>query len=325
MPPNATRRDAALDLNLLRYLVALVQEASVSRAAERLGVTQPAVSAALKRLRAAFDDPLLVRSGQLMSPTPRALELAEHMAPMLRGVHEMVHRRGAFEPARARRSFTLMGSDYVQFFVLPELCAQLEVRAPQLQIEHRPANPDKVEAWLASGQVDLGIGYLASPAPALRSRLLFADEQVCVVRRDHPVLKGMSAGPKPAWTAEQYAALSHVAISPGGAGYYGARIDALLKSLSIRRRVALTLPSFLAMPYVVARTDYIATVPGRFARYFAGLLPLAIVPPPLALPAFEISMFWHERMHADLPHVWLRQEVVAATRDLAGASGTSRR
>jgi len=299
-----------VDLNLLRYLAVLVHEGSVSRAAVRLGVTQPAVSAALKRLRAAFGDPLLVRSGQTMSPTPRALELAERVTPMLAEVRALVRQRSTFEPARTRRTFTLMGSDYVQFFVLPRLCERIERRSPQMQLEHRPANPDKVEPWLASGQVDLGVGYLASPPPALRSRLLFDDAQVCLVRRGHPVLKRT-------FTAEDYAALSHVAISPGGAGFYGARIDALLRSIGIRRRVALTLPSFLAVPHVVARTDYIATVPGRFASWFARQLPLAVLKPPLALPSFEISLFWHERVHADAANLWLRAEVVAATRDLA--------
>jgi DNA-binding transcriptional LysR family regulator len=130
-----------------------------------------------------------------------------------------------------------------------------------------------------------------------------------MLRKGHPASRG-------AFTLERYASLSHVAISPGGAGIYGQRIDSLLKTQSVRRRVILTVPSFLAVPYVVARTDYIATVPGRLARYFADLLPLAIVEAPLPLPAFELSMFWHERVHHDLANVWLRQEVVEATREL---------
>jgi DNA-binding transcriptional LysR family regulator len=306
----ATRPEDALDLNLLRYLAVLVHEASVSRAADRLDVSQPAVSAALKRLRLAFGDPILVRSGQAMAPTPRAIELADQVAPMLAGVRQMLERRGDFEAAGTRRTFTLMGSDYVQFFVLPRLCRQLQGAAPQLALEHRPANPGKVGPWLESGQVDLGVGYLSEPPPALRSRLLFSDQQVCLLRKGHPALR------KPL-TAELYAQLSHVAISPGGAGIYGARIDALLKTLGIRRRVVLTLPSFLAMPYVVASTDYVATVPRRFADYFAGLLPLAITTPPIALPAFEISMFWHERMHHDSGNAWLRRQVVEAVAPLA--------
>src|SRR4051812_36196380 len=130
---------ATLDLNLLRYLAVLVQEASVSRTAQRLGVTQPAVSAALKRLRQAFDDPILVRSGQAMAPTPRALDMAGRAPRMLAGVRELLERRGAFEAGVAKRSFPLMGSDYVQFFVLPRLCARTAADAPLVQLEHRPA------------------------------------------------------------------------------------------------------------------------------------------------------------------------------------------
>lgn len=313
-----TRKGEILDLNLLRYLVALVQEGGVSRTALRLGVTQPAVSAALKRLRGAFDDPILVRSGQSMSPTPRAIEMVERLMPMLASVGDMLEGRDAFEPARSRRTFTLMGSDYVQFFLLPRLCERLEQQGAQVALGHRPANPGKVHAWMESGEVDLGVGYLSAPPPGLRSRLLFSDEQVCLMRRGHPALSS-------AFTVDRFAALPHVLISPGGAGIYGQRIDALLKSLGIRRRVVLTLPSFLAMPYVVARTDVIATVPSRLARYFCEVLPLAMCPPPLELPAFEMSLFWHERVHSDPAQRWLRAEVLAAGRgvwndELAAAS-----
>lgn len=299
-----------LDLNLLRHLVVLVQEASVSRAADRLGLTQPAMSAALKRLRERFRDPILVRGGQSMAPTPRAVEMVDQLGPLLAGVKEMLDGRGRFDPGQSRRQFTLMGSDYVQFFILPRLCERIERKGAQIALEHRPANPSKVEPWMESGQVDLGIGYLETPPPSLRSRLLFSDKQVCLLRKGHPAAR------QP-FTVERFAALSHVAVSPGGAGIYGRRIDALLKGHGIRRRVALTLPSFLAMPYVVSRTDYVATVPGRFASYFAALLPLQIVKLPLRLPAFEISMFWHERVHRDTAHLWLRDEVVEAARVLA--------
>ena len=303
-------KDAELDLNLLRYLVTLVELGSVSRTADQLGVTQPAVSAALKRLRERFRDPIVVRSGQAMAPTPHALALAREIAPMLATVQQLARGKTPFDPARAQRSFTLMGSDYVQFFVLPRLCAQLEARGADVVLDHRPANPGKVAPWMESGQVDLGIGYLLEPPPSLRSRLLLSDRQVCLLRQGHPAQQED-------FTLERYAALSHVAVSPGGAGIYGRRIDALLKTQGVRRNVVLTVPSFLAVPYVVARTDYIATVPSRFAQYFADLLPLHVLAPPIPLPAFEMSMFWHERVHHDLANSWLRQEVVRATADLA--------
>jgi DNA-binding transcriptional LysR family regulator len=245
-----------------------------------------------------------------MAPTPHALALAREIAPMLATVQQLARGKTPFDPARAQRSFTLMGSDYVQFFVLPRLCAQLEARGADVVLDHRPANPGKVAPWMESGQVDLGIGYLLEPPPSLRSRLLLSDRQVCLLRQGHPAQQED-------FTLERYAALSHVAVSPGGAGIYGRRIDALLKTQGVRRNVVLTVPSFLAVPYVVARTDYIATVPSRFAQYFADLLPLRVLAPPIPLPAFEMSMFWHERVHHDLANSWLRQEVVRATADLA--------
>lgn len=303
--------DVAFDLNLLRYLNAIVRESSVSRAADQLGVTQPAVSAALKRLRQLFDDPILVRSGQVMTATPRAVAMVERVGPLLAETQELLDASATFDPARSRRSFTLMGSDYAQFFVLPRLIAQLQRLGSQIAIEQRPANPSKVLPWMESGQVDLGIGYLASPPPSLRSRLLFGDSQVCVMRQGHPALRG-------GFTLERYADVAHIVVSPGGAGIWSARIDALLRARSIERRIALTLPSYLSMPYVVARTDHVATVPRRFAEYFASLLPLAIVETPLELPAFEIGLFWHERVHQDRPNVWLRQQVVDAIAELAG-------
>ena len=301
--------DSELDLNLLRYLVALVEERSVSRTADRLGVTQPAVSAALKRLRDRFRDPIVVRAGQVMSPTPHPLELAQQIAPMLVAVRELARGRGAFDPVRAPCGFTLMGSDYVQFFLLPRLCARLDATGARVTLDHRPANPSRIESWMESGQVDLGIGYLLTPPPALRHRLLFTDQQVCVLRKGHPATR------RP-FTAEQYAEFAHVVISPGGAGIYRQRTDEVLKAQGIRRRVALTLPSFLAVPYVVARTDYVATVPARFAKYFVDLLPLQAVPVPIPLPAFELSMFWHERVQHDRANAWLRQQVVAVSAEL---------
>jgi len=298
------KSDADLDLNLLRYLVLLVEEGSVSRTAERLGVSQPAVSAALRRLRDRFDDPIVVRSGQAMKPTPHAVELAKQVEPLLRAVQQLARGKSPFSPNRTTRKLTLMGADYVQFFILPRLCSRLEEFGSKIQLEHRPANPSKIESWMESGQVDLGIGYLLPAPPSLRSRPLLSDTQVCILRKGHPALRTP-------FTMERYGELLHVAVSPAGAGIYGRRIDEALKTLGVRRQIVVTLPSFLAVPYVVASTNYAATVPLRLARYFADLVALEVVEVPAPLPSFDISMFWHERVHHDLANVWLRQEVVS--------------
>lgn len=294
-----------LDLNLLRYMVVLVQEKSVSKTANKMMVTQPAVSAALKRLRVAFEDPILVRSGQSMQATPRAIEMASVLETMLSSVQEMAQDQKKFDPAHSHLVFTLTCSDYVQFTVMSTLTNAIRRCAPDISLLVKPANPEKIAHWMESGQVDLGIGYLPDPPEHLRSRMLWREEQVCLIRKNHPALRRN-------WTKILYSELTHVAISPGGAGIYGARIDHALKSEGVKRRIGLTLPSFLAIPYVVAKTDYVATVPATIAQHFSSFLPLTSIPLPLALPAFEISMYWHERVHADVPHKWLRKQVIDA-------------
>jgi DNA-binding transcriptional LysR family regulator len=294
---------STLDLNLLRYLVVLVQEGSVSRAAHKMLVTQPAVSAALKRLRVTFEDPILVRSGQSMQATPRALEMVRALEPMLLNIQSMAQDHKKFDPASSHMVFTLTCSDYVQFSVMSRLTNAIRRNAPDVSLVVKPANPEKIAHWMESGQVDLGIGYLNDPPEHLRSRMLWGEDQVCLIRKNHPALRRK-------WTKDLYTELTHVAISPGGAGIYGARIDHALKSEGVKRRVGLTLPSFLAMPYVVAKTDFVATVPASIARHFSSFLPLTSIQLPLTLPAFEISMYWHERVHADVAHKWLRQQVM---------------
>jgi len=251
-----------------------------------------------------------------MTPTPRAKEIAAAVDQMLQSVNVLALVRADFEPANAQQRFTLMCSDYIQFSILSRLCKLLVEHAPGIDLSVRPANPDKIEPWMESGQVDLGIGYVPDPPPSLRARLLFGDEQVCLVRKGHPVLRRK-------FTPELYAGMTHVAISPGGAGYYGARIDHALKSLNIKRRIGLTLPSFLAIPYVVASTDFIATIPVGIARHFARTLPLEVLPTPMRLPAFEISMYWHQRTHVDQGHAWLRNQVVEAVKQLQAARASS--
>ena len=293
---------SSLDLNLIRYLVALVQEKSVSKAAQKMMVTQPAVSAALKRLRAAFEDPILVRSGQSMQATPRAIELAYTFEQMLIDITEMALEQKKFEPALSRKVFTLIASDFVQFAIMSSLADSIRRSGPDIALIVKPANPEKIFHLMESGQVDLGIGYLPDPPEQLKTRLLFGENQVCLIRKNHPALKRE-------WTKTLYSELTHVSISPGGSGIYGAAIDRTLKSQGVKRRIGLTLPSFLAIPYVVEKSDYIATVPASLAKHYSTFMAITYIELPLTLPAFEISMYWHERVHLDVANKWLRQQV----------------
>lgn len=297
------RSPETYDLNLLRHLRCLVEEASVSRAAEYMGVTQPAMSASLRRLRATFADPILVRSGRGMTPTPRAIEMAAVVAPLLDTAMALRTGNAPFSPATSRRSFTLMGSDYVEFAFLPKLCSRIERLAPGISLIQRPANPREAPSWMQSGQVDLGIGLLDNPPPTLRTRAFMSDDLVCVVRKGHAATRG-------SFTAAAYAAASHVVVAPGGAGYLGRPIEEALHALGLSRRIALMLPSYLAVPYVVASTHYVATVPRRVAQTYAAHHQLQMIEPPVRLPAFRLAMFWHERVEADLGNRWLRRQLL---------------
>ena len=300
---------ANYDLNLLRYLRCLVEEASVSRAAERMGVTQPAMSASLRRLRATFADPILVRSGRSMTPTPRAVEMVAVVAPLLDTANALQAGNAPFAPATSRRSFTLMGSDYIEFAFLPKLCSRIEQLAPGITLVQRPANPREASGWMQSGLVDLGIGILEAPSPTLRTRAFMSEDLVCVVRKGHAATRG-------GFTAAAYAALSHVVVAPGGAGYLGRPIDEALHALGLSRRIALMLPSYLAVPYIIASTHYIATVPRHAAQTYAVRHQLQIIEPPVRLPAFRLAMFWHERVATDPGNRWLRRQLLEVAGEL---------
>ncbi|MBL8381446.1 MAG: LysR family transcriptional regulator [Burkholderiales bacterium] len=301
--------DRLPDLQLIAALEALVAEGHVSRAAERMGLSQPAMSTLLGRLRRTFDDPLLLRTSRGMVPTPRALELAAQGGALLEQARMLMQGARAFEPVRAERTFRVIATDYVLSVMLPPLQALLEARAPGIGIDAQPPNPRRVQELLASGQVDLGIGYLIDPPKGLRTRLLFRESSVCIARRGHPAVRGRLG-------LAQYQAADHVRISPAGTGQYGRMVEAALLDLRIRRSAGLTVPNFLVAPAVVARSNLLATVPARIARTFAASLPLQVLEPPVPLPVLEVSLYWHERAHKDALHRWMRALVIEAAREV---------
>jgi DNA-binding transcriptional LysR family regulator len=295
------------DLQLLAALEVLVAESNVSRAAERMGMSQPAMSGMLKRLRASFDDPLLLRTARGMVPTPRAVELAARAGALLEQARALADGARRVEPRREARVFRIIATDYVLMVALPAIQARLEAEAPGIGIDARPPNPRRLADMLAAGQVDFGLGYLAEPPPGLRTRLILREPSVCIARRGHPAVRG-------ALTLAQYGAAGHVRISPAGVGNYGRLVEAALLDLRIRRGGGVTVPNFLVAPAVVARTNLLATVPERIARTFAASLPLQVLDPPVPLPVLDVSLFWHERAHKDPLHRWMRDLVIEAAR-----------
>jgi DNA-binding transcriptional LysR family regulator len=309
-PPIAPARGRQLDLNLLVALDALLVEGNVTRAAERLGLSQPAMSHALNRLRVLLDDPILVRTPRGMVPTPRAEELAPAIHAALDDIDRALRGRPPFDPSTARRAFTIAAVDLSELTILPPLLARIAEDAPGIDLLVRPLRLDTIEEELESGLVDVAFVVLNADDDlgALRQRL-FHESFVCVVRADHPTVGE-------ALTIEEFVALDHALVGPRGRR--GGFVDSELARLGLTRRVALMVPHFLVAPMVVAKSDLILTLPERIARAFAAILPLRIVPTPapLTLAGFDVSQIWHERQSLDPAHAWLRGLIADVCRKL---------
>lgn len=297
----------SLNLNLLPVLHALLEEHNVTRAAARLGMSQPAVSNALSQLRAHFDDALLVRSGTRMVPTERALALRQPLAMAIAGLGDVLNPATQFDPARLERTFVIATTDYVGFVLLPEILARLSKVAPGVRLQVQAWPHHRVTPDLERGEVDLMLGFYVGMPAGHRHEALFSDEFVCIVgKRNAKVKKRLSL--------EQYLSLEHVIVTqerdaPGV-------VDEVLAKRGLRRTVGLRLSHFLSVPPAVARTDFIAAIDRRVAVPFTKLLPLRMLPPPIALPSAPVGQVWHRRTDGSAAHDWLRSIIRQAARGI---------
>jgi DNA-binding transcriptional LysR family regulator len=294
---------SVVDLNLLTVFEALMAERQVTRAAARLGLTQPAVSHALGRLRALFADPLLARGKNSMQPTPRALALAPAVARALGELRALLAPEASFTPASTTRRFTLGMSDYAAFALGPKLLAGLRRAAPQATLVIRHASRAQGFAMIDSGEAELIVGNFPHPPTTLVGEVLREDELVCALRRGHPALKRR-------FDLHAYLAAEHLNVSLRGEA--SGSVDEVLAALGRQRRVVATLGHFLAVPFLLSESDLIATEPRRVMRAFAKSLGLSMRPPPFAAPPFVVTQMWHRRVADDAGHRWLRTQVRAA-------------
>lgn len=282
---------AAIDLNLLTSLDALLVEQNVTRAAKRLGLSQPAVSHALRRLRDLLDDPLLVRDKAGMAATPRALALRGPVRAALDAAEVVLRSKPAFDPATAERTFTISMADQGSFLLLPPLVQRLAREAPGIRVEVRPAShqlPDDCE---------LAIGVFEPPPSGVEDEKLWHEDFVCLLRKGSPGARGP-------FDRKRYVALAHLVVAPRGAP--GSFVDDLLARTNERRTVAIRVPHFLVAPHVIAATDLCWTAPESIARVFVEQLPLVTRDVPVRLDGFTITMRWHARMAHDPGLAWLR-------------------
>ena len=290
-----------LDLNLLVTLEALLSEQNVTRAAARLHLSQPAVSAQLARLRQIFDDPLLVPVHRGMTPTAKALELRGPLREALDKVRDTVVTRQQFNPARAKMTVHLACTDYIQAAAVQALVLWLRREAPGIRIAVRNLDVPQLEAQMARGEVDLALMTRHTAPPALRTRPLFRENYVLAGRQGHPVLRvGMGV--------KAFAQLEHVVVSLRG-GNFATAVDQSLLSMGYERSVVLSAASFLTVPDILKESDLVSLVPSRLlqGRRGDGLMR---VEPPFPVEGFAINMVWHERNHGHTAHRWVRNAVV---------------
>lgn len=298
------------DLNLLVAFDALMAERSVTRAGARIGRTQPAMSAALARLRGLFDDELFIRGPTGLQPTPRALDLAEPLSHALAEIQRTLDFTHQFDPTTSTASFTLGLPDHPAFLLLPPLAEALGARAPLVTLRIRNfIHRDEAVAILDNGEADLTISVPTTVASGGRilSVPLFEDRFVCILRRDHP------AATQPL-TLDRFLELPHLLVSPEGERY--GYVDAALATRGLKRRLALTLPHMNAAPRIIAQSDMIATLLEGVVRVSGHGENLAMRPPPLALEPVTFVMSWHRRNDGHPAQRWLRSCLSDLAKDL---------
>jgi DNA-binding transcriptional LysR family regulator len=292
---------AAIDLNLLIVFDALMTEQNVTRAGERIGLSQSATSNALARLRRLTNDSLFVRTAAGLRPTLTALSLQQQLHPALQQIQAALLEPPPFDPTASDRVFAMGMSDYVEFAFLPHLMQTIQHLAPQVGVQIRSGDRKKLLTLLDSGEIDLAFGVFPEKIAEHREQFLFQEHYVCVCRQDHPVI-GNSL------SLAEYLAVPHLLVSviEDRIG----RVDTLLAQENLKRHIALSIPHFLAAPFVLGQTDLIATLAHRVALTFAQQRRLKLFPIPLELPGFSVSMRWHQSVETSPACQWLRSTVL---------------
>lgn len=293
------------DIGLLIALDTLLELESVTGAADRLGLSQPAMSAQLARLRMLFGDPLLAASGRKLVPTARALEIKERLRTLLADLDLLVRETALFDPLTTERSFRLIGTDYVHAILSAHLAQAVAEQAPTARVALLPFDPPEVWRKLEVDEADLAL-VTAMDLPEARRRPGLTETFKVVQRKGHP--RGVAP-----MTLDAFCAAEHVLVSPEGGGFFGAT-DKVLKDMGRSRRVASSAPSFFVAMALVARSDLLALIPVRLAALYGD--DIEQFDPPFPSPEFSVDLLWHPRRQKDPAHVWLRSLVSDLTSSL---------
>jgi DNA-binding transcriptional LysR family regulator len=300
---------ATLDLNLLRVFNAIMLELSTVRAGERVGLSQPAVSSALRRLRQIVGDDLFVRDGNKMVPTPKAVALQEPIRAALQKMEDALSAAVEFDPATTDRNFLVAGSDYISTFLMPHLARTFRREAPCATLQMLDFPPSQVFALLSAGKVDVAVERGMDPPDWIRHVTLFRSFVVCIARKAHPALTHQGVAPGERIPPEVYCAIPQVILSTDGSKTGSAHRP--LHRLGLTRTVGVTVPHFQAVALATAGSDLLGNLPIHFARYAARLLDLDLYLPPFDPPLVEMRMYWHRRLEQDPGHDWIRKKIAA--------------
>lgn len=296
----------SVDLNLLVVFDAMVEHRSVTRAGEALKLSQPAMSAAVARLRGIFDDPLFVRAGSEMRPTPRAVELAAPVRRVVDTVKTEILQRTAFDPAFSERTFTIVTPDIGEVNFVPRILARLAKEAPNTNLKTLAMPRHAASDSLESGAAELALGYFPDLQKAgFFQQKLFRNAHVCLVRSQHPVI-----GAK--MTLAQFMAASHAVVRPDGREHV---FEQYLHQQGLKRRVLVETSHFMSLLPIVETSDLVATVPRDLAEFCVQHGQVRIVETPMKSPVIDVHQFWHRRFHKDPAHNWLRSAVHALFRE----------
>lgn len=296
-----------VDLNLLMAFDALLRECHVTRAAERIDVSQSSMSAALAKLRELFHDELLMRSPSGLTPTQRAQDVWPRVAAAIAAMEQVFEPLPAFDPATATTTFRLIVIDYIDLLLMPEVMQRVRREAPNVTVQVLQTNPHRFGDMLATGELDMAVTYFPNAPEFLKGRRLFSDRFVALCAATNP-----AAGRS--WDAAGFCALPHVTIEPDFAQIYNVQIDEALEPLGLRRNVVMVKPSFLALPFLLANSDLVACVPARLARRMTRMAEVELFDIPLDLSTFDVRMLWHPRTGGSAAHEWLRAVAIDCAR-----------
>src|ERR1041384_4774209 len=294
-----------VDLNLLKAFDALISERTVTRAAGRIGLSQPAMSHALSRLRSLFADDLFVRTQSGMEPTAHAREIAPLVAAAIEHIEAALNLGVGFDRAKSAGIFTAGMAEYAEVALVGRLARAFADEAPRATLRLLPLNGADAAEQLERGAIDVAVAHLRALPNAIESRTLLRDPFVVGVRKAHP----LAAAPP---SLEAYAAQSHILVSPRG-DTAGA-IDRVLTDFGLRRRISLLVATYRALPAALAASDLVATVPSRTARQIAAMAEIEILPLPVDLTA-TVSMAWHRRSASEAAQAWFRSLLIDAAQD----------